>query len=911
MFGFKTGASAKDDKKPAPRGTNQPKAADPRMLGTGAAAAAGHKLKGRAAQIEAAIGYADGGKVTGPGTGTSDDIEAVVPEGSYIMPADSTEQIGEQNLAGMGSPVPVNLSNGEYQLPPEQVHAVGVQALNQMKDATHTPSAGEAARGFSPAGRGEEGKPELFFADGGAVREFSDSVGGYWSSDNAQFEAGSPSTMQRVGRALNPVTSIGSAIGAMHDAAGQGDVAGMGLAAAQAIPVFGSVRAVAPTLKTAARFVPSVGKTAAATAGSAAFGAAADQYTPSEQSFADGGPVYSRIDPDELGRNNTPQRNAIPRPAPIYVDSQGTATRVLPSQSRALVPAGPITGTDVATTRQPSPAGAAPGGASQADFYTNARGETGRGFSPSSSRAVVPAGPVTGTSLVPVSQPAGAATGAATGAAPGAASTPHEPNYRARAETMGRAKADTAAYEANRAAQDARFEAAKNQPVKTPGRVRSAVNGTTGKGVAALSVIPALAESAAEDSTARYAKRFGMDEPTGDGSAGDILKFAALRGLGFASDLGNNLTMGLAGNLYRDNQGEQAPGTAAAAPRQAPASAAQAQVVPAATTATQARTQPASAPAVPAAGGDLPTDTTPRANDITRVGNSFSGTNIGPGFTINGRPSGESFQSEQSEQNKAAVDALMARTPEFGAGSGALATAAGQAPAMGFNPGGPSVTVIGDSSQQDRARQRLISAASTAYRGAQNGQLTANQLRTMSDLIQSDDRNATSMATNSENNAVRMAEAAMREQGQNARTQLQEQGQNSRFEASNDLDQRRIASEEEARGFSTRAAQRAERLYEQYDKAKPEDRAAIAQQIRELSGKEQSQRYTVVPGGQEIDPVTQQLVTRPGQVLNNQTGQFVPQQGAATQQAPRPGETRGGYRFKGGNPADQNNWEKI
>ena len=765
MFGFKTGASAKEEKKPAPSGTNQPKAADPRMLGTGAAAAAGHKLKGRAAQIEAAIGYADGGKVTGPGTGTSDDIEAVVPEGSYIMPADSTEQIGEQNLAGMGSPAPVNLSNGEFQLPPEQVHAVGVQALNQMKDATHTPSAGEAARGFSPAGRGEEGKPELFFAGGG--------------------------------------------------------------------------------------------------------------------------PVFSSVDPDELGRGNTPQRNVIPRPAPIYVDSQGTATRALPSQSRALVPAGPVTGTDVATTRQPSPAGAAPGGASQADFYTNSRGETGHRFSPSSSRAVVPAGPVTGTSLVPVNQPTAGAPG--TGA-PKASARP-EPDYRARAETMGRAKADSAAYEAHRAAQDARFEAAKNQPAapeKTPGRVRSTVNGKTGKGVGALAVIPALAESAAEDSTARYAKRFGMDEPTGDGSAGDILKFAAQRGLGFASDLGNNLTMGLAGNLYQDNQGEQAPGTAAAAPRQAPASAAPAQVAPAATTATQARTQPASAPAVPAAGGDLPTDTTPRANDITRVGNSFSGTNIGPGFTINGRPSGESFQSEQSEQNKAAVDALMARTPEFGAGSGALATAAGQAPAMGFNPGGPSVTVIGDSSQQDRARQRLISAASTAYRGAQNGQLTANQLRTMSDLIQSDDRNATSMATNSENNAVRMAEAAMREQGQNARTQLQEQGQNSRFEASNDLDQRRIAGEEEARGFSTRAAQRAERLYEQYDKAKPEDRAAIAQQIRELNGKEAPNRFTVVPGGQEIDPVTQQLVTRPAMVFNNQTGQFVNKQGQQQQSSATP-----------------------
>ncbi|MFV3093940.1 hypothetical protein ACNJYG_26110, partial [Pseudomonas sp. GW6] len=387
------------------------------------------------------------GTIQGPGTGTSDDVKATVAEGSYVMPADSTAQIGTEQLQGMGAPVDVNLSNGEQLMSPEQVHAVGVQTLDAMKNATHTPSAGEAARGFSPAGRGEEGKPELFFAGGG--------------------------------------------------------------------------------------------------------------------------PVFSGVDPDELGRSNTPQRNVIPRPAPIYVDTQGTATRALPSQSRALVPAGPVTGTDVATTRQPSPAGAAPGGASQADFHTNARGETGRGFSPSSSRAVVPAGPVTGTSLVPVNQPT---AGAPDTGAPKASARP-EPDYRARAETMGRAKADTAAYETHRAAQDARFEAAKNQPAapeKTPGRVRPAVNGTAGKGVGALAVIPALAESAAEDSTARYAKRFGMDEPTGDGSAGDILKFAAQRGLGFASDLGNNLTMGLAGKLFRDNQGEQAPGTAAAAPRQAP-----------------------------------------------------------------------------------------------------------------------------------------------------------------------------------------------------------------------------------------------------------------------------------------------------------------------------------------------------
>ncbi|MEZ2293925.1 hypothetical protein [Variovorax sp. RCC_210] len=77
------------------------------------------------------------------------------------MPADSTAQIGEKSLAGMGAPVPVNLSNGEYQLPPDQVHAIGVQALDQMKDATHVPTDSQPA-GF---------KPELFFANGGVVNE--------------------------------------------------------------------------------------------------------------------------------------------------------------------------------------------------------------------------------------------------------------------------------------------------------------------------------------------------------------------------------------------------------------------------------------------------------------------------------------------------------------------------------------------------------------------------------------------------------------------------------------------------------------------------------------------------------------------------------------------------------------------
>lgn len=109
--------------------------------------------------------YANGGPVRGPGTGTSDDVPDKVAEGTYIMPADSTAAMGEQALEGMGQKgVPVNLSNGEFKLPPKQVHAVGVQALDQIKNATHTPV------GFAPgAQQGQEPEPRMFFANGGVV----------------------------------------------------------------------------------------------------------------------------------------------------------------------------------------------------------------------------------------------------------------------------------------------------------------------------------------------------------------------------------------------------------------------------------------------------------------------------------------------------------------------------------------------------------------------------------------------------------------------------------------------------------------------------------------------------------------------------------------------------------------------
>ncbi len=106
----------------------------------------------------------ENGLIQGAGTGTSDDVKKNVPAGSYIMPADSTQKIGTDNLKNMGSPTPVNLSNGEFQLSPDQVHSVGVQTLDAMKNQTHTP-VNQPQLGFKPG----QNKPELFFANGGLV----------------------------------------------------------------------------------------------------------------------------------------------------------------------------------------------------------------------------------------------------------------------------------------------------------------------------------------------------------------------------------------------------------------------------------------------------------------------------------------------------------------------------------------------------------------------------------------------------------------------------------------------------------------------------------------------------------------------------------------------------------------------
>ena len=118
------------------------------------------------------------------------------------------------------------------------------------------------------------------------------------------------------------------------------------------------------------------------------------------------------------------------------------------------------------------------------------------------------------------------------------------------------------------------------------------------------------------------------------------------------------------------------------------------------------------------------------------------------------------------------------------------------------------------------------------------------------------------------------------------RTAMQEAGANARSFSRDDIDRQRAEGEAQTRGFEVRGMQRVERLYQQLEAAKtPEERSAIAEQLRALSGKEAPNRFTVVPGGQEV---TEQglLRTVPSMVLNNQTGQPVDLSGRGAQALP-------------------------
>lgn len=180
-----------------------------------------HPQKHKAAKPK---NYANGGIVTGPGTGTSDDVPAMVPADGYIMPADSTQALGFK--PGMRA---AQLSAGEAVLNPQQVQAAGgFQALEAMKNATHTPVQEQAAEG-----------PKFFFADGGmtdderrkAIAQIPSSAPAGWTGGQGERVTGNDFT-RNVSNTMNALAPVSGAAAPIVSGMARGFGAGARAAAA-------------------------------------------------------------------------------------------------------------------------------------------------------------------------------------------------------------------------------------------------------------------------------------------------------------------------------------------------------------------------------------------------------------------------------------------------------------------------------------------------------------------------------------------------------------------------------------------------------------------------------------------------------------------------------------------------------
>lgn len=261
-----------------------------------------------------------------------------------------------------------------------------------------------------------------------------------------------------------------------------------------------------------------------------------------------------------------------------------------------------------------------------------------------------------------------------------------------------------------------------------------------------------------------------------------------------------------------------------------------------------------------------PVDPNAPTGQVTRVGNSYSGANVAGPITINGREPRGGFVG--------------------GTGDGT------------FKYGG-----TGGQSGNDQALQAArmaaiergdVEAVRQSYGGNFGGKVAGD---VDIDALRNNGRPMTARKLGAINKALadRDAAAAAGEDRAMARTK-------------GALDNKKTSLEIKA-AESLLAAQ------DRLNSAKTEEeRGRAMKELMALQGKydkELPNRFTVVPGGQAI---TDQGVpyTVPARVINNQTGQFVEQpQQQQPMAPPAKGTVQSGYRFKGGDPSKQSNWEKV
>ena len=392
--------------------------------------------------------------------------------------------------------------------------------------------------------------------------------------------------------------------------------------------------------------------------------------------------------------------------------------------------------------------------------------------------------------------------------------------------------------------------------------------------------------------TEDYRERFGME--TNDPSlAGDL----AVRGLGVLSDVGNAATYGKLGRNFADKQRINAENANAAQQKRFDEWNAKKNIgqedKPVAKTNNQNTQQP------------IGQQNTPDPYAIQQKGNSFSYANPGAAAQAReqGIPEGQASNvigGIRPVNDPRGVANLFANTREMGPTEQQIQNAIAQREmniglgmrGYGNNP----VQAPQRNEAQEAERQAVIRAASTPIAGARG--LTANQVRTLSDLQQGEDNRANQRYTTDVNNVAALQREAMGQAGQNYRAELNEQGTNNRynsglnleaqkFNATNDLANREFNLNATEKGFGIRNSARLEKLYEQYDTAETdEQRQSIQEKINRYAGKAESgkDRYMTVGGGQRWDDKAQGTLTQPQQLFDTKTQQFINTPQGNTQQ---------------------------
>jgi hypothetical protein len=346
--------------------------------------------------------------------------------------------------------------------------------------------------------------------------------------------------------------------------------------------------------------------------------------------------------------------------------------------------------------------------------------------------------------------------------------------------------------------------------------------------------------------TEQYAKRFGL-ENTEPG----VLRDLGIRSLGVASDVGNALTLGIAGNMYRDKQDPPAASPAVAPnPKLSPL----AQMDP-----TSAAMKDPANPMKPQQGASAALAAPSGAQEVRpgifRQGNSFSDT--AAGAAEGARP------APISAQNMAAADALAARSQA-------------QSPLV--------------QAAQAPASQNLTppeSAGGTGY-----GLLNSNRIaarNAMMDVQQMKPGSGTALKAllQSQNDAPKMdlEREQMAQKGQESAADRQMRGTElmarlGESSADRGLKARELAdnalvnaAKREQLGVETGAAKQMADLRSAYLNAKtPEEQAAAAAKLNALAGKVQQDEYMSVGGGETVDAVGN-VVKNPDVLVNKRTGQ--------------------------------------